>query len=199
MTRAMAIWCVAAGLLLGLAARSAQAQSFGVKGGLNLSTIAVDPKGELGEVTAKAGVTAGGFLTFKETSRLSFEVAGLLSMRRIDFGPIISDRITYLEAAVVARYPVMTRSGLIVRAVGGIVPAFRLAASESVAGDSASATDAYKAVDIAVTFGAQAEWKKKWTFEARYLFGVSDVYAVTLGSEQTRQRGLQVLVGYRLR
>ena len=189
---------LAAGVLL-TAATPSGAQTIGAKGGLNLSTLAVSPAGELGEIAAKPGVTAGAFMTFKEASKLSFEVAGLISMRRISFGPVITDTITYVEAPVLARYRVMTRSRLLVRAVGGVVPAFRIVATEAVAGDSFSVKDAYKAIDLAVAVGAEVEWKKKWFVDARYLIGASPVYEVTLGSERTRQRGIQVLIGYRLR
>ncbi len=185
---------------LGLAsAPPAWAQSIGARGGLNLSTIAVDPAGELGEINQRPGGAVGGFITFREAARLSFDVSGLLSVRRVGFGPGISDTITYLEAPLVARYLVMRPGNVPVRVIGGAAPAFRLAASESVDGDSFSVKEAYKAVDLAIVVGAQAEWKSKWLIDVRYLFGVSDVYEITAGGEQTRQRGLQFLVGYRLR
>jgi len=50
-----------------------------------------------------------------------------------------------------------------------------------------------------VVVGGQAEWKNRWVFEGRYLFGLSEVYDVTIGGMQTSQRGFQILVGYRLR
>ncbi|HXT70807.1 MAG TPA: porin family protein [Vicinamibacterales bacterium] len=199
MTKLVAVASLTFTLALSVAVRPAGAQAMGAKGGLTFSTVAVSPAGELGEVSSEPGFAAGGFMTFKESARLSFEIAGLLSQRRIGFGPDITDAITYVEVPVLARYPFVNGGNMLVRAVGGVVPALRIAARETVAGSSYDVKDSYKPVDIAVAIGAQAEWKKKWVFEARYLFGVSGVYEVTAGGERTRQRGLQALVGYRLR
>ena len=199
MTRLTVIRLLAFTTAIGAMTTQAGAQSLGAKGGINLSTIHVSPSGELGELGSLPGGTFGGYVTFKETSRLSFEVNGFWSIRRISFGPLITDTLTYVEAPVIARYPVMSREGLVARVTGGVVPAFRISASESVSGESYSVKDAYKAFDLAVVVGGQAEFKNKWTIDVRYLFGVSDVYEVTIGSERTRQWGLQALVGYRLR
>ena len=92
-----------------------------------------------------------------------------------------------------------------IRALGGASMGFRIAATETVsvpdvqAEDSDSVKDAYKPFDFAVVVGAQAEWKSRWVFEGRYLFGLSDVYEVTVGGFETSQRGFQILVGYRFR
>jgi Outer membrane protein beta-barrel domain len=183
----------------GAAVQPASAQSFGVKGGANFSTVAVTPPDELGvEVSSKVGIVAGGFLTFWDASRLSVEAAGQLAMRRVAFGPDIEDTITYIEAPAVARYSIVSRPGMKFRGVGGVSFGFRVAASESAGGDSYSVTDAYKSLDIAAVVGAQAEWKR-WLFEGRYLYGFSEAYEVTVGGLKTRQRGVQILVGYRLR
>src|SRR5262249_37491544 len=141
----------------------------------------------------------GGFMTFHDDARLSFEVSGLLAIRRIGFGTDITDSVTYVEAPVLARYSAMSSGNVRVRAIGGVVPAFLLRASENDDGVHFSATDAYKSLDVAIAVGAQAEWKKRWVFEGRYLISLVDVYEFQAGSERTRQRGLQILVGYRLR
>jgi hypothetical protein len=192
-------------LVLSAGVRPASAQAFGVKGGANVSTIAVSPADGLGDVSGKAGVVGGAFLTFHDTSRLSFEVAGQLVQRRFAFAPDVGepanirDTVTYVEAPVVVRWSLFGRPTMTVRGVGGVSLGFRVRATESLDGDSFSATDAYKPLDIALVVGAQAEWKNRWLVEGRYQFGVSDVYDVTIGGMKTRQRGLQILAGYRFR
>ena len=194
---------VAVGVLTGLAllagAETASAQSLWLNGGINLSTIHVAPPESLGDVSGEVGVTAGASMTFSDRARLSYELRGQLAIRRVSFGPDITDTITYVEVPVVARYAFMRGEGMTIRAIGGGSMAFRIAASESVVGDSISVKDAYKPLEFAVVVGAQAEWKNRWVFEGRYLFGLSEVYEVTIGGMETRQRGFQILVGYRLR
>ena len=194
---------IGVGVLTGLAllagAATASAQSLWLNGGINLSTIHVSPPESLGDVSGDVGVTAGASLTFHDAARLSYELRGQLSMRRIAFGPDIMDTITYIEVPVVARYAFMRGEGMTLRVLGGGSMGFRVAASESVVGDSSSVKDAYKPFEFAVVVGGQAEWKNRWVFEGRYLFGLSDVYDVTIGGTQTSQRGFQILVGYRLR
>jgi len=194
---------IGVGVLTGLAllagTETASAQSLWLNGGINLSTIHVSPPESLGDVSAEVGVTAGASLTFHDAARLSYEVRGQLSMRRVAFGPDIMDTITYIEVPVVARYAFVRGEGMTIRALGGGSMGFRIAASESVVGDSSSVKDAYKPYEVAVVVGGQAEWKNRWVFEGRYLFGLSEVYDVTIGGMQTSQRGFQILVGYRLR
>jgi hypothetical protein len=195
---------IAAGVLTGLAllaaGEPASAQSLWVKGGINLSTVRFSPPEEVGvDVSGEVGPTVGAALTFKDAARLSYELGGQLSIRRVAFGPDVTDTITYIEVPALARYAFVRGEGLTIRAVGGGSMGFRIAASESVGGDSSSVTDSYKPFDFAVVIGAQAEWKTRWVFEGRYLFGLSDVYDVTVGGFETSQRGFQILVGYRLR
>lgn len=184
----------------GAAVQPASAQSFGIKGGVNFSTIVATPPEELGDTyRSRVGGLGGAFLAFRDASSMSFEVDGQFAMRRFTFGPDIAYAITYIEAPVVARYSFFKRPTMNVRALAGGVTGFRLTASESVGGDSSSVKDAYKPVDFAIVVGAQAEWNNRWQIEVRYQFGLTEVFEVTVGALETRQRGLQILVGYRLR
>ena len=196
--RALAAFIAGIVILAGCA--TASAQSIGVRGGVNVSTIKFTPPEALGlDVSGEIGVTAGAFMGFLEASQLSFELGGQLSMRRVAFGPDISNTITYVEVPVMARYAFVGGEGMTIRALGGGSLGFRVAASESVGGDSYSVKDSYKPFDFAVVFGAQAEWKQRWLFEGRYLYGITEAYEVIVGGLESRQRGFQILAGYRLR
>ena len=190
---------VVTGLALLAGPETASAQALWFNGGINLSTIHTSPPESLGDVSGEVGVTAGASLTFHDAARLSYELRGQFSMRRVAFGPDITDTITYVEVPMVARYAFVRGEGMTIRALGGGSMGFRIAATESVVGDSSSVTDAYKPFEFAVVVGAQAEWKKRWVFEGRYLFGLSEVYEVTIGGMETSQRGFQILAGYRFR
>jgi hypothetical protein len=195
---------IAAGVLTGLivlaGSETASGQSIWVKGGINLSTVNVSPPEELGvDVSGDVGLTAGAALGFRDATALGFELGGQLSIRRVAFGSDIKDTITYIEVPAVARYAFVRGEGTTIRALGGGSMGFRIAASQSVLGESYSVKDAYKPFEFALVVGAQAEWKNRWMFEGRYLFGLSDVYEVTVGGLDTSQRGFQILVGYRFR
>ena len=187
-------------LVLLAGSETASAQSLWVKGGINVSTVKVSPAEDLGvDVSGEIGATVGASLGFRDAAPLGVELGGQLSLRRVSFGPNIQDTITYIEVPALARYAFVRGEEMTIRALGGGSMAFRIAASESVDGDSHSVKDSYKPFEFAVVVGAQAEWKNRWLFEGRYLFGLSDVYEVTVGGLETSQHGFQILVGYRLR
>lgn len=180
-------------------AQPAAAQALGIKFGVNLSNLAVSPDDALGDVGAKAGILGGGFFTMGEGKRLVVEAGAQVALRRIAFGPDIEDTLTYLEIPVVVRYRVFRRNTLTVSALGGGSLDYLIDARESVLGESTSVKDAHEAFDVAALIGGHASWNDRWSVEARYLFGFSETYVEPAFDTQSRQRGLQFLVGYRFR
>src|SRR6185295_42491 len=85
-----------AGALLLAGASQAHAQALGAKGGVTLATISVKTEELGGDYSRGAGVVAGAFLTFRDVSKLSWEVGGQLSMRRMSFADVIDDTVTYV-------------------------------------------------------------------------------------------------------
>ena len=193
--------------ILGLVAVSlassqpAAAQSITVKGGVTLSTIAAKPSDALGdEVAGDVGFLGGAALTFRATSRFIVEVGGQVAMRRVSFSPNIEDKLTYLEVPGVVRYPFLRRGSLKLSAIGGGSLGILLTARESLlGGDAFDVKEAYESFEVAAVVGAVAELTPRWSVEGRYLFGITETFAVDVDDFSARQRGWQFMVGYRVR
>lgn len=179
----------------------AAAQGAGVKAGVTFSTIAVSPSDAFGvDVSGRAGLLAGGYMTFLEPARLSIQVDAQAALRRTDFGDDIEDTLTYLEIPAVARYAVMTRNTYVVRALAGGTFNYLIAARESVLGeDSDDVKDAFKSFDVGVVVGAQVEWNERWVFDGRYCIGLSDAFVEDVEGVRARHRSFQITAGYRFR
>jgi hypothetical protein len=183
----------------------AAAQSITVKGGATFSTLAVKPSDFFGdELSADVGFLGGAALTFREASRLIVEVGGQVAMRRVSYSSTIEDKLTYFEAPVVVRYPLLRRGSLKVSALGGGSLGVLLTARETFLTQSGEqdldVKGTYESFEVAAVVGAVAELTHRWSVEGRYLFGVTEAFAVEIdGLSSSRQRGWQFMVGYRLR
>ena len=190
------------GLLLSMAAASpAAAQTRGVRGGVNLSTMTISPSDALGlELGGEVGATGGVFMTLRKAGPWDIEVGGQLSMRRLTFGPNIADTVTYLEVPGVVTVGVMKHGRVRVRALGGGSFGYVVAARESVFGEASdSVKSAYNSVELAAIAGAQAELSARWSIDVRYLFGLTNPFPVDVTGGTARQRSLQVTAGYRFK
>ena len=187
-------------LLMLAGASPALAQGLGVKGGVNFTTQRVTPEEVLGEIRQKSGLVAGGFMTFGQERRVVLEAAGQLALRRTGFGPDVENKLTYLEVPVVVRYRVIRFGTRAVSALVGGSVNFLLSAKESTPTETYSVKAAYESIDAAAIVGAHLAWSSRWSFEGRYLFGLTEPYVEADFVEiETRQHGFQFLASYRFR
>jgi len=191
--------CLLACVIALSSASPALAQEFGAKGGLNWPDLVYDRSDAALEVSPRAGLVAGGFVTFNWFGRLGLQVEGLFTERKTRVEPIVRDRLRYIEIPMLARYRVMGGESMRVFAVGGGSLSFLISASESVGGEPYDVKTAFEPRDFGAVVGADVEWKARYVFGVRYLYGVGDVYQSVPAQFQATQRSIQVTAGIRLR
>ena len=177
-----------------------QAQGFGVgaKGGLTFVNIVHQPTEDYGiESNAQTGLLGGAFVTFLDAKGFSVQADAVLAKREVDFGVSVQE-FTSFDAPVVVRYRVLSRGDWTVRATGGFTSTFILSAEEKVVGnDPFDVKDAFESVIFSAVFGGQAEWKGRWLFEGRMMFGLTEVDSQPIPGFTSRLRGFEVTAGYR--
>jgi hypothetical protein len=183
---ASAAVCVAALL----AAMPAGAQTWGVKGGLNLSTITIEEF----ETSAEPSAVAGGFYRLPFIAGMQLQVEGLFAQRRVTFEETVRDELNYLEVPMLARYRLFAVGGRPVHALGGGVLGFRLSAKEIISGESVDVKDLYEPIDLGVAIGGEFDVTRHWLVDVRYVFGLTSVQDVP--GFEPKFRTWQVTVGY---
>jgi hypothetical protein len=182
--------CAAAVLVVTLAGAQAEAQTFGAKVGLNLSTITIEDF----DTSAKPSVVAGGFVRLPLFLGIGLQVEGLIAQRRVTFEDAVLDELNYLEIPMLARRRVMTVGGRAVHVLGGGVLGLRLSADEIISGQSADIKDAYEPVDLGLAIGGEVTVTRRWLVDVRYTFGMTNAYDVP--GFEAKFRSLQVTAGF---
>jgi hypothetical protein len=173
-----------------LCATTAGAQTWGGKGGLNLSNISFEDF----ETSAEPGAVAGGFYRLPLFGGLRMQVEGLFAQRHVTIEETVREELNYLELPVLARYRVVTIGGRPVHVLGGGVLGFLLSAKEVISGESVDVKDAYEPVDFGVAIGGEVAITRHWLADARYIYGVTNAQDVPGFS--VKFRSWQVTVGY---
>ena len=101
-------WLAAAAwLAVGLAAAGrADAQTWGVKGGLNLANVDLEDL----KTSAKSSVVAGAFVRLRLLG-IPLQIEGLFAQRRISFEDNIRDDLNFFELPMLVRYRIATGRG----------------------------------------------------------------------------------------
>ena len=191
-------------LLLGLGSMAlAQGLSFGVKGGLNLSSVTgADATG----AEAYSGMVAGGYLTLSLLPSLAVQPEILFSQKGWNASgdflgvPIVGKyRVNYLEIPVLAKFSF----GVLVKPYVLVGPYFATRMSstweETAAGItlSGSMDDYIKSSDMGFVLGAGVSTPIKLSFEARYSGGFSTISEELLGvTPDWKNSNISVMVGY---
>ena len=192
-------WLV--GAILGLAATTlgaapAHAQVWGVKGGLNLSTVKLEDI----DTAAEASAVVGGFVRVPLAGRLRLQVEGLFAQRRITFEEIVDHELNYVEIPVLARYRVLTVGGRPIHVLGGAVIGLRLSANEIISGESEDVKEAYEPVDLGASIGGEVAISRRWFADVRYVFGLTNANKVSdvpgVPALDVKFRTFQVTVGF---
>jgi len=188
-------------LLLSGSRAMAQESSWGVKGGVNLATLASnqDPGPDF---KYRIGLVAGGFFTWPIGSRLDLQPEALFSQQGASFdAPFVSATIEldYLVTPILVRYKLTSSgSGLVV--FGGPSLGFKLSAN-GVAESGGQKTkddigDEIESFDYGVVFGAGWE-AGRLTIDGRYTWGLSRIGVDEGNPEKTTNRVIAVLAGVR--
>lgn len=190
-------------LFLGMGSLAlAQGLSFGVKGGINLSSVTgADATG----AEAFTGGAGGGYLTLSLLPSFAVQPEILYSQKGWNASgensgvPTVGEyRINYLEVPVLAKFSF----GILVKPYILVGPYFanRISSSwEETAGGvtlSGSMDDGLKKSDIGYVLGAGVSTPIKLSFEARYCGGVSTISKSSGTTPDWKNSTISVLVGY---
>jgi hypothetical protein len=205
---------VCAVCLLTAAGAAAQTVTAGVKAGAALTSIPNAGQvfdqisdAESVDVSAKFGLTLGGFVQFAFSDRFSLQPEMLFTMKgaRLDLAENIGEvkvNINYLELPLLVRFNRMLNDVLRGYVMGGPALSIKMGTSASFEGSQAG-TDlnidpAITSRDFSLVFGGGLE-RERFLLEARYALGLSDMATDFYFHEDSlRNRAFSVLVGVRL-
>ena len=168
----------------------ADAQTWGVKGGLNLANIDFQDL----KTSAKSSAVAGAFFRLRLIG-IPLQIEGLFAQRRISFEDNIRDDLNFFELPVLVRYRIATgRGGQAVHVLGGGVLGARLSAHEVINDQSEDIKELYKPIEFGLAVGAEVSLSRHWLVDARYVFGLTNAYDDP--NFEAKFRTFQLTVGY---
>lgn len=174
---------------------NAQEARFGVKAGLNLSTLSGN---YVEQSQIQPGLVFGGFAAVKLSDRFIFQPELLFSFQGsayrnyYDFGNIKSYQqdnlnLSYLLLPVMAKYYVAKKFSLEVGPQFGFLLAartnfFSYTNNGYVDSNSKNVTDEFKTFDFGINVGGGYDFTDKWGIDLRYNFGLNNASQNTDGS-----------------
>lgn len=185
---------------------NAQEVKFGVKGGINLSTLT----GDVENASSKVGFQVGGFAEIKLSDKFSVQPELLYSLQGVKFKDSeigfatteTTDNLSYLNIPVMAKYYVAEKFSL----EAGPQIGFLLSAKSDFSGfdgdedfsGDIDTKDFYKSIDFGVNFGAGYDFTENLSAGLRYNLGLSNI-AETVEGENFKQKNsvFSLSVGYK--
>ncbi len=162
---------------------NAQDMKFGVKGGLNSSTL-------LGVDGAKSliGVNLGGFVEFKVSDKFSVQPELLYSMQGVKTDMEL--KLNYINIPVMVKYAVADKFNLQVGPQIGFLMSANL--------DGVDYKDNLKSIDFGVNFGAGYDFTKETFLDLRYNLGLAQTQkSLDPGEAVAKNAVIQLSLGYK--
>ncbi len=196
-------WRVVIVLTLALTgAARAEAQDWGVKGGVNLADVKWGDEVVL-DTKQSIGLVAGGFFRLWPAGVLSLQAEALVTQLVVDFsseGVELTDTFWNLQVPVLARYRVTNGSSVKIYAQGGAAFDFVLFAEENISGETSDIRDLVAPWGASLVGAAEVQWNR-WVFDVRYVFGLTEIYQVpgddVVSDFPAKQRAIQITAGFR--
>lgn len=177
----------------------AEAQQYGIKGGIQLTDAAWGDEVLLNTPWGW-GAVGGLFLRLQPAKALPLQIEALVSQLVVDFsseGADVKNTLTNLQVPVMLRYTVVSGASKRVRVQGGAAFDVLLLAREDVGGTKSDIRDAVAPWGASLVVAGELEWGR-WVFDGRYLFGLTDLYSSEVSTDfPARQRAIQATVGWR--
>jgi outer membrane immunogenic protein len=181
------------------AAQTAYPTTFGLKAGVNSSTLNSDD--DLLDVGSLWGAVAGAFVGKNMSENLSLQLEGLFSQRGAKdntFGDDAKIRLTYLDVPVTARFGSTTANNMHFHAFTGPQLGIKLSSKYTDDNDTdVDLDDSLKSWDFGWTFGAGVEMNRV-SLDARYTLGLTNIDESDTDSS-LKNRTFTVLLGYRFK
>jgi opacity protein-like surface antigen len=184
---------------------NAQEVKFGVKGGINLSTLT----GDNDEASSKVGFQVGGFAEIKLTDKFSVQPEVLYSLQGAksefsEFGLNSKStlNLSYLNIPVMAKYYVAEKFSLEAGPQIGFLLSAKDDTKVTMGGESSSekinVKDDYKSIDFGVNFGAGYDFTENLSAGLRYNLGLSNIAETVEGeSYKVKNSVFSLSVGYK--
>lgn len=198
----VAVWCLFIG---GATAAQAQGVAFGVKGGVNFSTIALDDGDEDIEFTSRTGFVGGLFVVWPANARFALQLEGLYSQNGAEFeeaGVEAQLKFDYVQVPVVVRASTARNSsGAAFHVFGGPSLGIRLNAKSAASFEGESfdedVSEDVEKIDIGVVAGAGAEFGRI-VVDGRYTWGLRNLNNNPgQGDPTIKNRAFAVMAGVR--
>lgn len=168
--------------VLGFAFANAQDVKFGIKGGINLSTLT----GDVEDFSSKVGFQLGGFAEFKVSDKFFIQPELLYSAQGAKYKETESYysykekmNISYLNIPVVAKYYVVDKFSVEAGPQIGFLLGAKSKWEETYAGQKNSGDedmkDSFKTVDFSLNVGAGYDFTENIAAGIRYNFGLSNI------------------------
>lgn len=179
-----------------ISAQDNKEMSFGVKGGLNVSTLA-NADGDGVSVSSLVGFHIGGFAEFMITDKFAVQPEVLYSAQgaKFDDGGDKGDwKLNYIVVPVMAKYYVMDTFSLELGPQIGF-----LATSDIESGGiSLDVKDETKSTDVSLCFGAGYVFAENFMLGARYNVGLTQVQKnLEPGESEIKNSVFQISFGYK--
>ena len=198
MQRLVARFVLVAGLIAAIGGR-AEAQEYGVKGGIQFTDVAWGDQVVL-DTPWGWGAVGGMFMRFQPAKAIPLQLEVLVSQLVVDFsgeGVDVKNTLTNLQVPVMVRYTVVSGSSTRVRVQGGAAFDILLLARENVGGTKSDIRDSVAPWGASLVVAGEFEWGR-WVFDARYLFGLTEIYVTEVAADfPAKQRALQATAGWR--
>lgn len=198
MQRLVARFVLVAGLIAAIGGR-AEAQEYGVKGGIQFTDVAWGDQVLLATPWGW-GAVGGMFMRFQPAKAVPLQLEALVSQLVVDFsgeGADVKNTLTNLQVPVMVRYTVVSGSSTRVRVQGGAAFDILLLARENVGGTKSDIRDSVAPWGASLVVAGEFEWGR-WVFDARYLFGLTEIYVTEVAADfPAKQRALQATAGWR--
>lgn len=172
--------------------------SYGIKAGLNVSSIVGDATDNL---NMKTGIHAGGFVEFGINEHFSIQPEVIFSTQGAKYerdsdldgtNEDICDRLNYINIPILAKIDVLDGLSAQIGPQLGILASAKTKLGDN---DSTDIKDDLKSTDIGLAIGLGYEIEEGVTFDARYNMGITDI-AKSDAIDQ-RNSTIQFSVGYK--
>ena len=179
------------------------AQSLGIKGGLNLSTLTGD---DVEDAKTKLGFAFGGFYTYQLNEQFAFQPEIFFTMKGAKFEDEImgydyeeTDYLNYIEVPMLFKMMIPSSSSVMPNLFVGPALAFNISATYKIEvdGDEDDGDiEDINAMDFGLVFGAGADLGKI-TIDGRYNLGLTNIPDVE-GDPKVKNSVISFMLGYKL-
>ncbi|WP_426058862.1 porin family protein [Hymenobacter sp. B1770] len=180
------------GLLAGVAtAANAQEVRFGLKGGVNYSTITTDDNDE--DIESKIGLLGGAFANFGLSDLISIQPEVLYSQKGAQ-SESMNDakfKLNYIDVPVLVK---VNAGGLFFE--GGPQVGFLAGAKITDGTTSVDVKDNFKSVDFGYAVGLGYQAESGPMIGLRYNGGITNISKETSDNDKTRNSAFQLYVGF---